>query len=137
MLLCAESEAQSADVALAQTSNDDSDDSSVWSSEDDLAQTSDDDSSATWSSEGDLAQEGDEINSDWSGSEWEDPCKHLAPCAEFFENDPCADAEDWDACHAGDEGQEWHNALETCLENKTEAQWAAELKCWEEHPIEE
>lgn len=124
---------------LAQTSDDFSGDSSdESSSDDDLAQTSlsSVDSSDLDSSDDSLAQEGDEINSDWSGSSWEDPCRHLAPCADFFENDPCEDADDWSECHEGEEGQEWAAALEECLAAKTEEQWIAEAQCWEAHPIE-
>ena len=119
--------------------------------DDDLAQTSEsgsgsgDDDSASSGDSGDasdsdeLAQTSgdDEIGSDWSSGEWEDPCRHLAPCADFFENDPCEDADDWSACHEGAEGQEWAADLEECLANKTDEQWEAEFKCWEEHPIEE
>merc|ERR1712151_808322 len=129
---------------LAQTTSGDSGDDSVdttsGASGDDLAQTtsgdSGDDTSDDWSSGDDLAQES-EIGSDWSDGEWQDPCRHLAPCAEFFENDPCEDADDWSACHEGEEGQAWAAELETCLNNKTEEQWAAEFQCWEEHPVEE
>ena len=114
---------------------------------DDLAQTSGDDTSGDdtsgddtsgddWSSGDDLAQES-EIGSDWSDGEWQDPCRHLAPCAEFFENDPCEGEDDWSACHEGEEGQAWAAELETCLDNKTKEQWEAEFQCWEEHPIEE
>ena len=103
---------------------------------DDLAQTSGDDDDHSVD-EIDNDADSDELaqtSGDDSGS---DPCRHLAPCADIMENDPCEDADDWSACHEGDEGQAWAAELETCLNNKTEEQWAAEFKCWEEHPIEE
>jgi len=125
------------DDSFAQESTDssvDSTDSSVESTAE-LAQESTDSSvdstDSSVESTADLAQEDEEIGSNWSSGEWEDPCRHLAPCADIMDNDPCEDADDWSACHEGPEGQAWAEELGECLDNKTEEQWAAELHCIE------
>merc|ERR1712048_1291059 len=60
----------------------------------------------------------------------------LHPCEEFQvcdHEDPCAEADDIEECHEGDEFAAWFADLETCLNNKTEEQWAEELHCSESH----
>ena len=85
------------------------------------------------------ALEDDEPTDDWENGEWQDPCFAVSPCHEIAERDPCAgsdweDTEEWEQCHA--DNAEWGNELKTCLEAKTEEQWAELLECMEEHPID-
>merc|ERR1712151_1404238 len=70
--------------------------------------------------------------------EWQDPCIEFSPCHEILERDPCAgsdleDTDEWEACHA--DNAEWGAELQTCLEAKTEEQWAELVECYEANDI--